>query len=206
MKSPVSAAIAIALGLIVLGGYFLDIPVLQSLRAELVTWAMVLAAFAVWIGVINLLSVHWKKAAAHAPDAPYSIILMVSFALTVIFGFLDTGLSATPQTQQIVNSIQLPIQASLMALLAFTLAYASIRLLRRRRDPVSIVFLIAVVVFLILGSGLLPSFNLPVLNDLVATLNRLPLAGSRGILLGVALGALTTGLRIIIGADRPYAG
>jgi hypothetical protein len=31
-------------------------------------------------------------------------------------------------------------------------------------------------------------------------------AGARGILLGVALGTLTTGLRILFGVDRPYGG
>ena len=31
-------------------------------------------------------------------------------------------------------------------------------------------------------------------------------AGARGILIGVALGTITTGLRILIGADRPYGG
>jgi hypothetical protein len=30
--------------------------------------------------------------------------------------------------------------------------------------------------------------------------------GARGILIGVALGALTTGLRVLFGADRPYGG
>ena len=30
--------------------------------------------------------------------------------------------------------------------------------------------------------------------------------GSRGILIGVALGALTTGLRVLFGVDRPYGG
>jgi hypothetical protein len=32
------------------------------------------------------------------------------------------------------------------------------------------------------------------------------MAGARGILLGVALGTVATGLRILIGADRPYGG
>jgi hypothetical protein len=31
-------------------------------------------------------------------------------------------------------------------------------------------------------------------------------AGARGILLGVALGTLTTGLRVLFGADRLYGG
>jgi hypothetical protein len=32
------------------------------------------------------------------------------------------------------------------------------------------------------------------------------LGGARGILIGVALGTLTTGLRVLFGADRPYGG
>jgi hypothetical protein len=31
-------------------------------------------------------------------------------------------------------------------------------------------------------------------------------AGARGVLLGVALGAIATGLRILMGVDRPYGG
>jgi hypothetical protein len=34
----------------------------------------------------------------------------------------------------------------------------------------------------------------------------LALGGARGILIGVALGTLTTGLRVLFGADRPYGG
>jgi hypothetical protein len=30
--------------------------------------------------------------------------------------------------------------------------------------------------------------------------------GARGLLLGIALGALLTGLRVIFGVDRPYGG
>jgi len=31
-------------------------------------------------------------------------------------------------------------------------------------------------------------------------------AGARGILLGVSLGVIATGVRILIGSDRPYGG
>jgi hypothetical protein len=35
---------------------------------------------------------------------------------------------------------------------------------------------------------------------------RLPVAGGRGILIGIALASLTAGLRVLLGADRPYSG
>jgi hypothetical protein len=36
--------------------------------------------------------------------------------------------------------------------------------------------------------------------------NYISLGALRGLLIGVALGTITTGLRILIGADRPYGG
>ena len=36
--------------------------------------------------------------------------------------------------------------------------------------------------------------------------NYLVAGGARGIIIGVALGVITTGLRIFFGADRPYGG
>jgi hypothetical protein len=44
--------------------------------------------------------------------------------------------------------------------------------------------------------------QLPVIKDWV--LDVPALAGARGILLGVALGTAATGLRVLLGLDRPY--
>ena len=96
---------------------------------------------------------------------------------------------------------------TLMALLAVSLAYSCLRLLQKRQGVMAIVFLISTLVFLVLLSGYMPmSSDLPIVSSTLGFMNRLPMAGARGILLGVALGSLTTGLRILLGADRPYSG
>jgi hypothetical protein len=43
-------------------------------------------------------------------------------------------------------------------------------------------------------------------DPFLAAIRLLPVAGGRGILLGIALGSLMAGLRILFGADRPYSG
>jgi hypothetical protein len=43
---------------------------------------------------------------------------------------------------------------------------------------------------------------LPIIKDWI--LDVPALAGARGVLLGVALGAAATGLRVLLGIDRPY--
>lgn len=100
----------------------------------------------------------------------------------------------------------MPIESSLMALLSVILAYACIRLLRRRANPFSIIF-VATVLLVLLATGPLFGYNLPGLQELRSWIALVPAAaGARGILLGVALGTITAGLRIIMGTDRPYGG
>ena len=106
----------------------------------------------------------------------------------------------------VMNGIILPAEAALMGILTISLLYAAIRLLRRRVDVMGIVFLISAVL-IIFSSINLPFGNIPGLHTFGRWVTQvLALGGARGILIGVALGALTTGLRILIGADRPYGG
>jgi hypothetical protein len=49
--------------------------------------------------------------------------------------------------------------------------------------------------------------QVPALTTLQTWVTQVPaVAGARGILIGITLGILATGLRILIGSDRPYEG
>lgn len=204
MKSPLSAIVAILVGIVVLAGYFLSLPQLLSVRELLLGWAIIVAAAAALVGIINLLSAHWHKVRTGQTGGFYSLVVLLSFAVVFVLG-LWLG-PAHPTFQKVVTAVQVPVEATLMAVLAVSLAVASIRLFRRRLTTFSVLFMISALVFLVLGAGILPVNGVPFLGGVVNFLSRLPLAGARGILLGVALGSLTTGLRILIGADRPYGG
>lgn len=201
----VTAAFAIAAGIIVLLGYFFPGP-LGSLRILLLDWAVILAGVAVLVGIYNLAAVQMEKFRAGQKGGVYGVILVVSLLITFGFGVI---LGPDNQYMQLtMNAIVMPVEASLMAILAVTLIYASIRLLRRRVDVMSIVFLVAAVVFLIL---IMPTPFGPLLGDRVnqAGLSFLELfsgGGARGLLIGIALGTLLTGLRVLFGVDRPYGG
>lgn len=205
-KGLVSTAVAIAFGLIVLLGYFFPVPALVSVRIELVNWAVILAAFAIFLGVVNLLAVHANKVRRKEKGGFYSFVLVVS-----LFVVLLLGLALRPEhptVQAFFTAVQLPVEASLMALLTVTLTYASIRLLRRRLNLAGVVFLVTALLVLA-GAAPLPFFgDIPLLSDLVRPFLTQVLAagGARGILLGVALGTLTIGLRVLFGAERPYGG
>jgi hypothetical protein len=205
-----SAVVAIAVGLVILLGYFIRLPVLDNLRLILLEWAVVLAAIALWVGIFNLWRVHWRKMTKGPTGKFDSAILVLSLLITlgVTLWFGPSG----GWSLWIFRYIQVPIESSLMAILSVILAYACARLLRRRANLLSsellfrIVF-VATVVIVLLATGPLFGFNLPGLAELRAWIAQVPAtAGARGILLGVALGTIATGLRVLMGADRPYGG
>lgn len=198
-----ATVLAIAAGLIVLVGYFYPIEPLLQLRVLLTNWALILAGMAVLVGIYNLVAVHMEKIRAGKSESVYSGVLVLSLVLT--FGF---GLIFGPENTLIlaaVDAVIVPVEASLMAILAVTLIYASIRLLRRRLDVMSVVFLVVALLFLIAVMPT-PAGRLPGGELLASFIGIFSQGGARGLLLGIALGALLTGLRIIFGVDRPYGG
>lgn len=199
----VALVFAILTGLLVLLGYF--IPSATAFQTVVLNWAVILAGAATVVGVFNLVLVHGNKITRREKGAAYSAILLVSLVATFVFGLALRP--DHPAMQLLVNGIIVPVEASLMAVLAVTLLYASIRLLRRRLNVMSVVFL-GTAVALLVSSTTLPGGEIGPLNNFLRpwVQHVLALGGARGILIGVALGALTTGLRVLIGADRPYGG
>jgi hypothetical protein len=204
-----STAIAIAGGVLVLAGYFFaqkengQASLLTDIRLTLLNWAIILAGFAIFVGILNLAQVHFKKIQRKQKGSVYGLFLIISLAAAFLIGLVRPG-----QMGVVFTTVQLPVEASLMALLAVTLTYASIRLLRRRFNLLSVILLVTALLIL-LGTVPLPFLgDVPGLSDWVRPFiaQVMATAGARGILLGVALGTLTTGLRILFGADRPYGG
>jgi hypothetical protein len=205
MRAPFSIAVAVLTGGIILLGYFLPFEPLIIVQQVLLQWAVILAAFALLIGVWNLLSVHWTRIKRNKPGGFYSMIVVVSLVVTVMVGlvFTPTG----DWSLWLFNNVQLPIEISLMALLAIFFLYAGVRLLRRRFNTLSIIFILTAVIVLLGTAPLifLEDFTaLTTVRDYIVQV--FAVGGGRGILLGVALGTIVTGVRILIGTERPYSG
>lgn len=200
----VTAFIAITVGFLVLLGYFL--PAAAIFQIILLDWAVILAGAAALTGILNLGMVHFDKIRRREKDAVYSAILIMGLFATFVFGLILKPQNAFLQAIAL-NGIIIPVETTLMGLLTVTLLYAIIRLLRRRADTMSIIFVItAGLIFL--GSATLPFGDVPIVGTLVRPwISQIwALGGARGILIGVALGTLTTGLRVLFGVDRPYGG
>lgn len=202
MRLYLSAGVAIIIGLVILAGYFLHLPILDSLRLLLLEWATILAGVALLVGLANLFKVHWGRLVALETRSPYSGVLIVSLIITLGVAGLFGPTHA--YSLWILSSVQIPVEASLMALLAVILVFAALRALRRRSNMLTVLF-IATAIVILLASGPLFGISVPGLSELRAWIAQVPaMAGARGLLLGIGLGIVATGLRVLLGSDRPY--
>ncbi|MCX7838055.1 MAG: hypothetical protein N2559_01155 [Anaerolineae bacterium] len=192
--------IAIAVGLIVLIDYFFEAPLLDALGFAFREWTIILTAFALLLGVINLVQVHLSRV-IHRQEtgAGYSALVVITATVVALTG-LWFGLPSEPMTW-LFDNVYVSLQSAFFALTAFFLATAAYRALRARTIEATWMLVIALIVFI----GQTPLLG--ILADAREWVLNVPAtAGVRGILIGVALGTMATALRLLLGWDRPYSG
>lgn len=213
IKKWVPVFIVTITGMYVLIGYLIPNSRWSYYRDRLIEWAVIVAAFAFVLGMVNILRVHGSRVIRRRRGWPYSLTLLV-FALLGLVPPLLGIVSRDNLVQETLDRIVFdylisPLGASLAALVALTLALAAFRLLRTRRGSSEIaqgwLFILAVVVVLLTSTPLV-MLDSPVL-DLVQReiVKVMGMAGMRGLLLGVALGTVITAIRVLVISDRPHS-
>lgn len=202
----ISIILAILGGLLTLADFFLNLPYLDAIGAILADWVTILAALAIFLGLWNICQVHGRKIWRRQRGWGYSLSLLVTIGVVLTLGLRPGSLGpGDPAISWLFHYVYMPLNATIFSLLAFFVASAAYRTLRLR-SPESAALLLAATIVLLgqipLGYQLWP--YLPFLKDWL--LQVLGTAGLRGIILGVALGTIATGLRLLLGQDRPYLG
>lgn len=204
LQAPVATILAVASGIIMLLTYVLP---MDGLRAFILDIVVIGAAVSLLLGVTNLLGVHLKK--MRDGETPLqSGVLLVAMGFTFIITLIQEYFiipEPIPGPQWLLTNIQVPVESALMGVMAITLTYAAARLITQRPNVFSVLFVLTLLITLI-GStnfGLETGIGVAI-REFVS--HGLASGGARGILLGVALGIIATGLRVLMGVDRPYGG
>jgi len=209
----VLTVVAVSTGLVTLLSLVIENAVLTNLRALFVEWTAIVVAFALLLGVLNVVRVHAQRIQS-GDRAPYSVLLIAAFLIVFIPGVLPPERMPGALHDWVgprgyivdftFRYVQRPLQSSLFSLMAFFVFTAAWRTFRVR-SAASLVMLVAALVVLIgsirlrIGNG----WELPAALRTWAM--SVPVrAGARGILLGISLGILVTGLRLLLGIERPY--
>ncbi len=198
-----ASSLVIGLGLITLWGLFPGSPV-APVAAGMIQLAVIVGAVAVLIGVLNLLGVHLRRVLNTEPGWPYSLVLFFATLAVIAITLVERlGLLRGPSLSSFLfNAVQVSVESALAGLLVFFLVYAAARLLRRRVTWGGLLFIVTLLVVLV-GWMQIPALG--AFNDISAWIRTVPAAaGSRGLLIGVALGTATAGVRVLLGQDPSY--
>ena len=204
MRRQIPLLITFAAGMLMIVAYFIPRQPFGGLRQLFNEWAIVIGAFALILGVLNLIKVNAQKIRRKRPGWGYSAVLLIAFSVTVISG-LFWGMERETVFDFIFLNMNVPLGATMFSLLAFFVASASYRAFRARTTEAVLLLIAATLVMLgrvPLGSYIWPKF--PVLADWIMDVPNT--AGQRAIMIGIALGVVSMSLRIILGIERSYLG
>jgi hypothetical protein len=183
----------------------------------------IIAGVAFFLGGGNLIKIHGNRIYRKTHHWGYSVVTVAAFLLMLVAGLLKIGnprgWAGPVQTtgsmfEWIYRSTFDPLQSTMFSLLAFFVASASYRAFRAKTKEATLL-LIAAFIILIgrtpLGYYLtfwlpepLQFFHIPNLSNWILSVPNQ--AGQRAILIGIALGIISTSLKIILGIERSYLG
>ncbi len=174
----------------------------------LIQLVTVIAAVAVLAGLVNLVAVHLGRFVRAERGWPYSILVLVVALAVGVLRILDRAeiwsgdLEGEQISARVFEAVQVSLESALAALLVFFLVFAAYRLMRDRVTVWNVLFSLTVIVVLV---GWIPFDDMDVLRDVRDWVVRVPAsAGTRGLLIGVGLGTLVVGVRVLLGQDRSF--
>lgn len=180
-------------------------------------WFSIIAACAIWLGALNLMKISLNKVYKKEKDWFFAIVTILSFLVIVIVGFFFSGgrRFQEPGTHfdWLYMNVYTPLSATMFAMLAFYVASASYRAFRARNAQATVLLLAAFVVMLgrtpfsdWLSKILFMPEGWQISNLSNVIMNYFNVAGQRAIMIGIALGLISTALRVILGIERTYLG
>ncbi len=168
-----------------------------ALATTLYSWALLLGAFALLLGVLNALWYHLLRVQRGQKEWLLSLLLLIAFALVFGAGVTSPKGSAAPVAEWVFDAILAPGQATLFALTGFFLLSAAFHYLRFTR-PGGLWILAGALLMLLVQTPASHQLMPVALVDLFNWLLNWPvMAAMRGVLLGGVLGLLIISIRLV---------
>jgi hypothetical protein len=200
----------------------------DGMSPRLDQWLIILAAFALLLGIVNVLQNNFRKVTRREQGWFFSLVLLIGLFVTGGFGIygwlskqgIDFAPNGSPTPfKYMTDWFFQPLQSTIFSLLAFFMASAAFRAFRARNTEATI---------LLIAAGIVMIGRVPLLEFLAVPIPPLQPAASAasqwvgkltewimatpngaaqsGIIIGAALGAASMAMRVILGIERGYLG
>lgn len=209
MRREVPIALTVIAGLVMLLSSFFTNETIDGLSADLSQWIIIISALMIGIAAVNLIRIHGNNIARKRPGWFNSIALLAALFIYAFIGIMSRSYpdheTFNKLYSNIFNNLQSPLGAAMFAIIAFYVASASYRAFRARSLEATVLLIAALLVMLgkaPIGELLWAKF--PVIS---AWLLKVPnTTGQRAIMIGAAIGAFVTSLRVMLGLERGHLG
>ncbi len=209
MRRTIPLVLTFVVGMFPIFAFFVPHARVTGINQWLDTALVIVAAFALPLGVVNLVSMNLTKIKTKKTGWPYSIVLLAGLVLMAFYGVIGVFTGETgfhPTFQALFENMVSPLQATMFSLLAFYVASAAYRAFRARNVEATILLVAAIIVMLgrIPFGDMITGGNMTSISEWI--MNRPNAAAQRGIIIGAALGAASMSIRVILGIERTYLG
>lgn len=202
MKKIIPGLFATIVGLTTLIAFLLR-PTFDPILHLFLQWGIIVISATGVVGVARYIISHSRLIFLGKKGFFFSLVIVLSFLISFIGGML-LNVENTGYTKW-VRTIQLPIEVSLLGILAIILIFFVFRFFATKKwNTLTVSFGISTFLFLFFSLGFLQSFHNPTVDLIIRFFQRFSLAGSRGLILGISLGVMMVAFRLIFGGERHY--
>jgi len=204
IRRQIPIIIVFVISSLVMVDYFLSIPGTGPIVKDLQNWGVILTAFTLGYGAVNLFYLHTRHISRRTPGQwPFSIWLLL---MVVVFTIVGVSYGATSKEYSwLYNSSYFALSATVYSSLGFYMTSGIYRTLRPR--SVESALLLATGVIALMRNAPALAVNAPILISMDSWLSSIPTTSAqRGIMIGAALGAIALGIRTMIGKETGFLG
>ncbi|MCL2498063.1 MAG: hypothetical protein FWF06_05550 [Symbiobacteriaceae bacterium] len=206
MKRTLPLVLGFGAGLVMLLDSFFNIPFVNNLAQRYFMRSITVSvAWAVGIGSLNLLRIHFRNISQRRTNWMFSAWLVFVFGFMAFSGFFLVGHNQNPFYTFFYSSLQQNLSSTVYALNAYYMVSACYRSFRVRSMEAGALLVVAIIVMI--GSVPLGAYiwgGFPLLQDWISKM--VNDAAVRAMSIGVTLGSLSQSMRNLVGVERSYLG
>lgn len=189
---------------VVMADYFLKIPETGPIVKDLQNWGIILTAFTLGFGGVNLFYLHTRHISRRTPGQwPFSIWLLL---MIVVFAVAGVAWGPTSGGYSwLYNASYFALSATVYSSLGFYMTTGCYRALRARNLEAALLLVVGAIALLKNAPAI--AVGVPIIIPMEAWLSAIPTTSAqRGIMIGASLGAIALGLRTMIGRETGFLG
>ena len=212
LKKTVPVAIVVVVAMLVMMDYFIVTPPVNEAGKswtsttvrDLQNWGIILTAFSLGFGAVNLFYFHSKHISRRTPDQwMFSLWLLIVIVIFTVVGVFY-GPTSTSYSW-IYNASYFALSATVYSSLGFYMTSGLYRALRFKNTESGIFLVVGLIALLRNAPAIAVYFPVLIpwesfISDVLTT------SAQRGIMIGGALGAISLGIRTMTGRETGFLG